>query len=77
MAKKEVIALIGDLNWKEMRSILIKQLLLCENEIDFLEFMEMIINSAGTKKQLEKQRKEMNIKDFSEKDKKLMEKFKL
>lgn len=74
--KKEVVALLGDYDWKQMRMLMMELLSRCENEIDFMEFIESIVNSTGTPKQIKKIRKELGIKDFSEKEKKLMEKFK-
>ena len=72
--KKEISGLIGDYDWRTTRNMMVDELMICENEIDFIEVIEAIYNSIGTPKQIERKRKKLGLKGFSEKDKKFIEK---
>lgn len=69
---KKIKAFIGDLDWEDLRAFLVVHLIKCETIEEFKKLLEAIVNSVGTKKQLEKKRKDLNIKPFSKKDKKML-----
>lgn len=75
--ENEVVGLIGDYDWKYMRASIISELIDCQNEIDFLEVLTALMNSIGTKEEIETRRKELKIKPLSKKDKELMRKNKI
>jgi Fe-S-cluster containining protein len=73
----EIVGLVGDYNWKQVRDVFVIELIKCENEIDFIELMQKMFLGIGTKEQLTERRKELKIHDFTDKDKKLMKKLRM
>lgn len=73
----EVAGIIGELKWNELRNAMVYELIRCENEIDFLDFMSVLAKSMGTKKQMSNIRKELGLKPYTEDEIKLIEKLKI
>jgi len=73
----EVAGIIGELKWNKLRNAMIYELIRCENEIDFLDFMGVLAKSMGTKKQMGDVRKELGLKPYTEEEIKLMDKLKV
>ena len=73
----EVAGIIGELKWNKLRNAMIYELIRCENEIDFLDFMGVLAKSMGTKKQMGDVRKELGLKPYTEEEIKLIDKLKV
>jgi len=60
--------LIGDYTWGEAREILVKGLLRCGSEQEFVKIISGFASSIGTKKEIERVRKRMGIHPLTKKD---------
>jgi hypothetical protein len=58
---QEEIKIIGCLNWKQLRSFMIMQLLKCTDEAKFKTFLTSLALSIGTEKELKERRKMLGI----------------
>lgn len=62
----EIVGVVGDQNWKEMRIVLVIELLKCQTEKDFLKVIQSLLAGIGTPKELAKMRKALKIEAFKE-----------
>jgi hypothetical protein len=61
MVELEVSGIIGTLDWRELKNVLVFELMNCNNEKELLHIINGILRAVGTKKQIKKTRKKLNL----------------
>lgn len=71
---KNDIRIIGDLNWTQLRQLIIDQMEGCRTKREFEDCMMILWKSVGTKEHIIAVRKELGLKPLTKEELKEMEK---
>jgi len=74
MKVKNPPMIIGDLDWEELRNLLIAEMSFCSTEKQFVKCVSNLLASVGTLNQIKKTRKSLGIKPLTKEQEKKLKK---